>query len=388
MIFLILAVLIFPQLAFAQQCNQPTPEPVVHVSLPGNPFKAIATSDGCWIFVSMQGRPPLQSGVAVVQRAGGKVSLARVIPFGSSVELRLTNDGKMLIVTNEDYIDFLDVDRLKSGQGDPKLGRIYAGEGSNQTNVNVTPDDRFLFASDHAIPKETATVYRLDEARKAGFKGDFRIGSILVGREPLAIVFSKDQRHVYIVAEQAARDSTWGQACPQNLPTKKPIEGIVNVIDVERAKTDPANSIVSRIKAGCVATRLTLSPDGTRAYVTARADDALVVLDTTKFLTDPEHARIGTVPVGKSPTGSALMNGGARLIVSNIGTPQVQESLTVIDTSKVSSGAAAVLGTIPAGSGARDATMMQDGRTLFVPNFNSKTLQLIDVTRLRIEPAR
>lgn len=379
---------VFPHLAFAQQpaasaaCNQPAAEPVTHVALPGHPFFALATPDGCWIFVSMQGRPPLQSGVAVVQRTGGKVTLARVIPLGNSVGMVMTHDGKMLIVTNEDYVDFLDVDRLKSGVGDPKLGRIYGGPGVNETNVNVTADDRFLFVSDHAIPKETASVYRLEDARKAGFKGDFKVGTIHVGREVLAIVFSQDQRHVYIVAEQAASDSTWSAACPQNLPNKKPVEGIVNVIDVERAKTDPANSIVSRVKAGCVATRLTLSPKGDRAYVTARADDALVVLDTTKFITDPEHARIATVPVGKTPTGSTLMDGGAKVIVTNIGTPQEQQSLTVIDAAKVTSGAGAVLGTIPVGSGPRDATVMKDGRTLFVPNFNSDTLQFIDLARL------
>ena len=80
----------------------------------------------------------------------------------------------------------------------------------------------------------------------------------------------------------------------------------MNVIDVGRAKTDPVNSIVARIKAGCVPTRMALSPKGDRVYVIARADDALVVLDATKFLTDPEHAKIATVPVGKSPTGVSL----------------------------------------------------------------------------------
>ena len=113
----------------------------------------------------------------------------------------------------------------------------------------------------------------------------------------------------------------------------------MSVIDVQRAKTDPANSIVARIKAGCVATRMEVSPQGDRLYVTARADDALVVLDTTKFLTDPEHAKIATVPVGKSPTGVSLMDGGKKVVVTNIGTAEEQQSLTVIDAAKVTSGA-------------------------------------------------
>src|SRR5262245_29776853 len=199
----------FSALSFVQQCNQATPVPVVNLSLPGHPFFAMESPDGCWILESMQpGRPAVQSGVAVVRRMGGKLTLERTVPLGSSVGMVMTHDGKILVVANDDYVDFLDIERLKSGQGDPKLGRIYGGEGAFETNVNVTPDDRFLFVSDHAVPRETVTVYRLDEARKAGFKGDFKIGTIHAGREVLALVFSRDQRYLYIVSEQNGSDST------------------------------------------------------------------------------------------------------------------------------------------------------------------------------------
>src|SRR6185295_18022161 len=253
---------------------------------------------------------------------------------------------------------------------------------------------------------ETNTVYRLDKARAAGFKGDFKVGTIHAGREVLGIALSRDERYAYIVSEQAGSDSTWSAACPQNPPVKKPVEGILNVVDIERAKTDPANSIVARIKAGCVATRLAVSPNGERVYVTARADNALVVLDATKFLKDPDHAKIATIPVGYTPTGVALMDGGKRLVVTNIGVseqqfmagasgnrtgppPQPPASwLTVIDAAKVTEGAGAVLGNIPVGAGPRDASITPDGKTLFVPNTDSSTLRLIDLARLRLEPAK
>ena len=52
-----------------RSCNQPTPEPIAHVALPSSPFAAIPTSDGCWIFVSLQ---PMERGevrgIAVVKR--------------------------------------------------------------------------------------------------------------------------------------------------------------------------------------------------------------------------------------------------------------------------------------------------------------------------------
>ena len=58
------------------------------------------------------------------------------------------------------------------------------------------------------------------------------------------------------------------------------------------------------------------------------------------------------------------------------------------NAAKMTSGAAAVLGTTSVGSGPRDATVMKDNRTLLVPNFNSKTLQVIDLSRLRMSPAK
>ena len=382
------ALLVFPQPAFAQQpapstaCSVPTADPVTDVALPGHPFRAIATPDGCWFFVSMQGNPPFQSGVAVVRRMDGEVTLERVVPLEPSVELRLSRDGQMLMVANGDYVDFLDTERLKSGQGDPKLGRIYGGPGSFQTNVNTTPGDEYLFVSDHAVTKETATVYNLERARNAGFQGDFKIGSIRAGREVLAILFPPDPRHVYIVSEEAAVNSTWPRACPQNVPNKLPLEGIVTVVDLERAKTDPANSILSRVKAGCVSVRMAVSPEGDRLYVTARADDALVVLDTTKFISDPDNAKIAVVPVGSTPQGVTVIEGGAKLVVTNTGSA----SLSVIDAARVTLGAGALIGTIPVGTRPRDATVTEDGRTLFVANFDSNSLQLIDLERLELEP--
>src|SRR5262249_27121587 len=80
------ALFVFPALSFGQQCNQAAPEAVVNVNLPGHPFFAMESPDGCWIFVSMQpGRPAVQSGVAVVRRMGGKLTLERTVPLGSSV---------------------------------------------------------------------------------------------------------------------------------------------------------------------------------------------------------------------------------------------------------------------------------------------------------------
>src|SRR6187401_1055667 len=70
-------------------CTRPAVTPIAIVELPGNPFQAIPTADGCHVFVSLVGpvepgdprRPPQlgapMGGVAVVSRVSGEPSLTR-----------------------------------------------------------------------------------------------------------------------------------------------------------------------------------------------------------------------------------------------------------------------------------------------------------------------
>jgi DNA-binding beta-propeller fold protein YncE len=99
---------------------------------------------------------------------------------------------------------------------------------------------------------------------------------------------------------------------------------------------------------------------------------------------------IGKVPVGKFPIGIAVIDGGKMLVVANSNAnstgPDKSASLTVIDTTRISSGAEAVLGTIPAGVDARNVSVTADGHTLLVANGGSGTLELVDLERLKLEP--
>jgi DNA-binding beta-propeller fold protein YncE len=90
-------------------------------------------------------------------------------------------------------------------------------------------------------------------------------------------------------------------------------------------------------------------------------------------------------PVGSAPVPVAVIDGGRKLVVGNsnrfAGGAEPQ-SLTVLDTAKLAQGAAARLGTIPAGAFPREMAVSADGRTLFLTNFGSQTLQVIDVAHL------
>jgi DNA-binding beta-propeller fold protein YncE len=146
---------------------------------------------------------------------------------------------------------------------------------------------------------------------------------------------------------------------------------------------------VAKVPAGCSPVRLAISPKGDRAYLTARNANALLAFDTKKLVHDPGHALIGKVPVGLSPVGVEVVDRGRRVIVANsnrfVAGSKDKQNLSVINAAKVASGAAAVLGLIPAGGFPRELRVTADGRTLLVTNFTSNTLELVDLTRLPLE---
>jgi DNA-binding beta-propeller fold protein YncE len=383
---LVVAVLaICPQIALAQTatCNQAAPSATLEVSLPGHPFRSVPTKDGCWIFTSLQGRAPLQAGIAVHQRNGGKVTALRVVPLENPSSIVLTNDDKILIVANNDYVEFLDAARLISGQGDPKLGRVTGGVKSTEAFVNVTADDKFLFVSDHGY--ESVSVYNLEAGRAAGFGGDFKVGTMPVGRASLSTIFSPDGKTGYHISEVAPSSVKWTATCGQNP------EGVLVVFDAEKARKDPATAVIANVPAGCVAVRLALSPKGDRAYVTARGGNQLLVFDTAKLRSDGHNARIATIPVPPAPIGLAVVDGGSKVIVTSsqgvTRDPKGKQSLTVIDTAKVASGAGAIIGTIPGGGSPRELRVTADGKTAILTNATSDNLVLIDLIHLPLQPS-
>jgi hypothetical protein len=62
-------------------CSDPPAQPSTIVNVPGNPFQALPTADGCWVFVSLPSTTlGWQSGIGVLQRQAGQLTLVRVLP--------------------------------------------------------------------------------------------------------------------------------------------------------------------------------------------------------------------------------------------------------------------------------------------------------------------
>ena len=371
-------------------CNVSNASPSATIALPTRPFAAAVTRDGCWVFVSGQSGAASQKGIAVMKRAEGRVELSRLVPIGSPTEfgMAITHDGRLLVVAASEIVVFLDVDRLISGAKDPVLGSFSDGKGAQSIYANITADDKLLFVSDEK--RQSITVIDLERARANGYKAEAIVGAIPVGRDPIALTFSPDGKWLYTTSELAPPDWNWPKACKpeRSVPPTAEIvnpQGAVIVVDVARARTAPSQAVAARIPAGCSPVRMTISPGGERIYVTARNNDAVLAFDTAKLLSDPEHARVGSVPVGTAPVPIALIDDSRKLVVGNsnrfAGNTEPQ-SLVVLDPAKITLGGAAVLGTIPAGAFPREMTVSADGHTLFLTNYGSQTLQVIDVARL------
>jgi DNA-binding beta-propeller fold protein YncE len=91
------------------------------------------------------------------------------------------------------------------------------------------------------------------------------------------------------------------------------------------------------------------------------------------------------------PVPIAVVDAGRKVIAGNsnrFAASNAPQNLVVLDAAKMEAGTDAALGTIAAGSFPREMAVSADGHTLFLTNFGSNSLQLIDVDRLPLAPSR
>jgi DNA-binding beta-propeller fold protein YncE len=89
-----------------------------------------------------------------------------------------------------------------------------------------------------------------------------------------------------------------------------------------------------------------LSPSGDTAWVTVQGDNVVKAFSTARLQSDPAHAQLATMQAGEAPTGEALVDNGALLVVTNsnrFNQPQVPQTLTVFNTKQALLGKAALV---------------------------------------------
>jgi DNA-binding beta-propeller fold protein YncE len=157
------------------------------------------------------------------------------------------------------------------------------------------------------------------------------------------------------------------------------------VISVQRAETDPAQSVVATVDAGCQPVRVITSADGRAVWVTARASDALLGFSAALLRSDPARALIARVWVGEAPVGLALVDHGSRIVVADSNrflAPGATSSLAVVNVGAALAGKPALAGLLPAGQFPREMAPEPGGRMLLVTNFDSGQVERVNVAGL------
>ena len=110
--------------------------------------------------------------------------------------------------------------------------------------------------------------------------------------------------------------------------------------------------------------RVAVSGDGKTVWLTARGSNALLGFSASLLRTDPDHALIADVPVGQTPIGVTLVNGGSRAVVADTDLNKTQPTgnLAVVNVAAAMAGKPALLGYIPSGVFPREFGIVPGGK--------------------------
>jgi len=325
------------------------------VHLPSEPFGAVTTRDGRWSFLSLGHQ------VAVMRERRGVPRLVRLIGVpGAPRAETLSHDGRYLLLTDGGGPVVLSVARAERGGANPVMGTLSTPGGvAGAIDVATSPDDAYAFAT--LETRGVIAVFDLRRALARGFRGAEYVGAIPLGVAPLGIAISPDGRWLYATSEFADHPVSRSRS-----------RGTLSVIDVRRAETQPSHAVVATAAAACNPARVAVSPDGQTVWATARRSNAALGYSTAKLLSDPRHALVAVVPVGREPIGLGFVNGGSRMIVFDSNpsrAPGETTGLTVVDPAAAVAGRSAVLGTLATGPYPREVTLAPGDQTLLVSRF-------------------
>jgi DNA-binding beta-propeller fold protein YncE len=354
---------------------------IYDVPVPGSPISAVPTPDEQTLFVSINSANPQQpNGIAVLVCVAGRYQFDHLVPLENQPAIAaLTPNGETLLVPDDNYIAFLDVQRILSGAPQPitaYIEDIPKDDGGGIYGA-VSPDGRFAFVSEEQSGK--LTVVDLQKVAGGGTTHEAIVSEFLIGNSPVALVFSKDGAYLFATVQVALRRSNYPHTCKPEGGGGGDLEapGAVVTIDVTKAERDPANAIVSSVPAACHPVRASLSPDGATLWVTARGSNAVLAFSTGKLLAGDATAQIASIPVGTSPVPIIVTPDGRYVLAGNsdrFGAGQAKnQELSVIDARTNS-----VVGRIAVGAFPRQFNVTRSGSTIVLSNYGSGTITVID----------
>ncbi len=382
--------------------------PTAMLSTGGSPFGVAVTPDGRYGFAAVNGGGTGGSVIDVLQMAttaSGRPVLVRSIPVaGQPLGETITPDGQYLLAADGNGAVVISVARAESGAASAVLGTLAAPSGTGQgalsasaIEVATSRDGRYAFVT--LEYDQRAAVFNLADAVSRGFGSADYVGSIPLGQAAVGLAVSPDGRWLYATSEVAAPAQhpvgisasavrsgpapSAGQAASAGIAPDEP-PGTLTLINLQRAETDPAHSVVATVDAGCQPVRVVTTANGTQVWVTARASDDVLCFAAARLVTDPSHALVAVVRVGEAPVGLTAVRDGTLIIVADsnrFSAPGAHADLTVINVADALGGRPAIVGDIPAGLFPRDMTAAPNG-TVLVSNFSSGQLETVDTATI------
>lgn len=352
-----------------------TANALTNIALPEHPFASISTKNGQWLFVSL-----VDTGIAVLHKDGQQFHLTRVVSLTSNAYgLALTTDETTLLVADGNGVIFVNVSQLENGGKNVVLGSVQENTNQSTIEVAVSRDGRYAFATEEY--NASISVIDLQPIRADHFAYGTIASHIPVDFAPVGMAISPNNRYLYVTSEVSKAVAKQ----PVFNPILQQAVGTLSVVDIAKAESDPSHAVITRVPAGCNPGRVVLSSEGNIAWVTARASNMLLAFSTSRLLTDPRYALLASLPVGTDPVGVALLNNDSVITVANsnrFAQDQTPQTVMLLDTQKALAGKAALLKTFRVGIFPRELSTTPDGQTLFVTNYNSNTLAIINVAGL------
>ncbi len=353
------------------------PAAATNVAVPGHPFAAAPTSDGCWVFVSLEvgkGR----GAVAVLHNQGGSFTLAHVVGLaGEGFGEALSHDGRLLAVTGGEGTALLDVAALERGEATAALGLLRSGSGAGAVYALFNRDDSLLFVSDEDAQR--LSVFDLAKARAEGYSGKTPPARIPVGIGPVGLALSPDGRWLFGTSQVAAAGLKLPATCqPETREEQKHPPGLLFRLDVDKAMADPAHAIAAALPAGCNPVRVAVSPSGELLWVTARGDGALLRFRIKDWLGGSERVDLARFPMGASPVGVAVRPDGKQVWLTLSNRFGSADAGQLVGLQGGLDGAAAMQRlSISAPGFPRELSFLPDGHTLVATRFEANQVMFV-----------
>jgi DNA-binding beta-propeller fold protein YncE len=353
------------------------------LSFPLHPFMVLSTRDDCWLLVTLTDDEGKSGGVAVFHRDadGLKQTGQLALPSGGAGAV-LTADEKLVAISGGDRVYFVDIAKLLSGGSAPILGQAMLSGDPAALSVALDADEHWLLVSDEN--RNTVSMIDFARARRDGFASVSVAQEIAVDNGPTVLASSLDRTRAFVPVEVALKKYQQPATCADETSDSRTLvypSGALLMIDT--AANDPDKAVIGRAYVGCSPVRAAVSKDGRTVWVTLRAENRLKAFDTAKFGTDA--AKVADVEVGRTPVGLALIHDDALVVVANADRFANDQSsprtLSVVDVAAALKGLPAVIGQVTVGAFPRDIAKAHRSDVIYVSNFNSKTVSVIDTSK-------